>query len=76
VAVCVGRAVLQIYMERITDLLRVSETEEVESKLSIREDPKRGLFVEHLTQVNENACRAGRRGEGGAARDAPAREWA
>lgn len=37
---------LQIYMENIMDLLDVSKT-----NLSIREDPKNGIFVESLTQV-------------------------
>lgn len=42
----------QIYMERITDLLSHSNT----AKLSIREDPVKGLFVENLSQVRVTAA--------------------
>lgn len=37
---------LQIYMEIIMDLLDVTK-----SNLSIREDPKQGIFVDSLTQI-------------------------
>jgi hypothetical protein len=39
-------------MERITDLLSHSNT----AKLSIREDPVKGLFVENLSQVRVTAA--------------------
>ncbi|EFC35518.1 kinesin [Naegleria gruberi] len=40
---------MQIYMENIMDLLDASKT-----NLPIREDPKNGVFVEQLTQVQVN----------------------
>ncbi len=40
----------QMYMERFTDLLS-AEPEEHRPKLLVREDPRRGVFVEYLTKV-------------------------
>ncbi|GKT24868.1 Kinesin like protein, partial [Aduncisulcus paluster] len=42
---------LQIYQEQLIDLMRDPGTSAKEIPLSIREDPKNGIYVDNLTQV-------------------------